>query len=247
MSTAVQQRIQLQPAFVLHQRPYRDTSRILDVFSRDHGRITLFARGVRGSQAGLAALLQAFQPLLLSWQSKTDAGTLTGAELRGEPQTLPSTRLMSGFYLNELLMHLLHAHDPHSDVFELYAQALQGLRGPDDEGAVLRRFELRLLKLLGFGLTLEVEADSGAAIDPERCYRYVVEHGPVTVGVDHDAAKGVYRGESLLALAREDFSTPQCRLDARHLLRSVFDRLLEGRAMQSREILTGLRRMGRES
>jgi len=245
MNSLTSQRVQLQPGYVLHQRPYRDTSRILEVFTRDHGRQTLFARGVRGSKTGLAAALQAFQPLLLSWSSKSDAGTLSAAEMHDEPQSLPASRLMSGFYLNELLIKLLHQHDPQPEIFALYDATLHKLKAAADEAAALRRFELQLLKILGFGLTLHIEAESGTAIDPQGCYRYVLEHGPVAVEAVNDASKGVYRGESLLALAREDFANPHCKTEARHLLRTVLDRLLEGRAMQSREILGDLRRLRR--
>lgn len=237
------QRIQLQPAYVLHQRDYRDTSKILDVFTRDFGRVTLFARAVRGSKGGLASVLQLFQPLLISWSSKSDAGQLTHAELVGEPGALPPSRLMSGFYLNELLLKLLHQHDPHADVFELYGHAVLALKHEADELAALRRFEKRLLDLLGFGLTLQQEGETGAGIEPGRNYRYVHELGPVAIEAEPNAAKGVFSGRTLLALAHDDFTDAACRADARYLLRAVFDRLLEGRTLQTREILGDLRRL----
>jgi DNA repair protein RecO (recombination protein O) len=236
------QRIQLEPAYVLHHRDYRDTSKILDVFTRDHGRITLFARAVRG-KGGMASLLQPFQPLLISWSSKSDAGQLNHAELVGEPGPLPSPRLMSGFYLNELLIKLLHQHDVHADVFELYGHALLKLKHDADEPAALRSFEKRLLDLLGFGMTLDHEGEGGVPIQAHRNYRYVHELGPVPLDAQANAAKGVYRGSTLLALARGDFTDPADKADARHLLRAVLDRVLEGRALQSREILTDMRRL----
>lgn len=243
MSSANTHRIQLQPAYVLHHRPYRDTSRIVELFTRDHGRFTVFARGVRGSKLGWAAALQSFQPLLASWTGRGEAGQLTAAELVGEPQALPASRLMSGFYINELLLKLLHIHDPHADIFQIYDATIQALKSDDDELVALRLFEKRLLQALGFGLMLNGEAETGNTIDALRCYRYVLELGPVAVEAAANASKGVYSGATLLALLREDFSDTQQRNEMRYLLRAVIDRLLEGRPLQSREIMTNMRRM----
>jgi DNA repair protein RecO (recombination protein O) len=237
------QRIQLQPAYVLHHRPYRDTSRIVELFTRDCGRLTVFARGVRGGKAGWAASLQAFQPLLVSWSGRGEAGQLTAAELVGEPQNLPSARLMSGFYLNELLLKLLHVHDPHADIFELYDSTVQALKSQADELSALRIFEKRLLHALGYGLLLDREAESGEPIQAERCYRFVLEHGLIQVSAAVNAAQGVYSGAALLALLNEDLHDAQQRNEARYLLRAVLDRVLEGRRLQSREISAELRHL----
>jgi DNA repair protein RecO (recombination protein O) len=242
MSQGSTQRIQLQPAYVLHHRPYRDTSRIVDLFTRDHGRLTVFARGVRG-KSGLAAALQAFQPILVSWSGKGEAGQLNTAELVGEPTNLPSARLLSGFYLNELLLKLLHLHDPQLEIFNLYNLTVQTLKTGGDELSALRLFEKGLLQALGFGLSLEHEAESGLPIERQRCYRYVLELGPLPVSADINPAKGVYSGATLLALAAETLTDPQHRSDARYLLRSALDHVLDGRRLQSREILGGLRQL----
>ena len=242
MSHGATQRIQLQPAYVLHHRPYRDTSRIVDLFTRDHGRVTVFARGVRG-KSGLAAALQAFQPILVSWSGKGEAGQLNAAELVGEPTNLPSARLLSGFYLNELLLKLLHLHDPQVEIFNLYNVAVQTLKTGGDELVALRLFEKGLLQSLGFGLSLEHEAESGLPVESHRCYRYVLELGPLPVNAAANPAKGVYSGATLLALATETLIEVQHKTDARYLLRSVLDHVLDGRRLQSREILGGLRQL----
>ena len=122
------ERITLEPAFVLHSREYRDTSRILDVFSARHGRLTLFARGARGPKSKLASLLMPFRPLLVSWSGRGDAAQLTGAEPHGEALPLPARQVMSGFYLNELIISLTTRHDPQPQLFEDYAAALRRLR-----------------------------------------------------------------------------------------------------------------------
>ena len=236
-------RIKLQPAYVLHHRPYRDTSRIVELFTRDYGRLTVFARGVRNSKSGLSAVIQAFQPLLVSWSDKGEAGHLDSAELVGEPQSLPAARLLSGFYLNELLLKLLHHHDPQTDIYDLYGNVLQQLKNTTEELQSLRLFEKKLLQALGFGLSLRNEADAGQPIVAEGCYRYVLEQGAVSVSATSNPAKGVYSGAALLALADERFSELQHLVEARYLLRAAIDHVLDGRRLLSREILSDLRQM----
>src|SRR5579885_1312881 len=123
------QRVRLASGYVLHHSPYRDTSRILEVLTRDHGRLTLFARGVRGPKSRLAALLQPFQPLLLSWSGRGEAPQLTGAEPQGMLRRLPADRLLAAFYLNELILKLTTRHDPHPALYDAYHRALETLKG----------------------------------------------------------------------------------------------------------------------
>ena len=243
MNPVATHRIQLQPAYVLHQRPYRDTSRIVDLFTRDHGRMTVFARGVRNSKTGLAAALQSFQPILVSWSGKGEAGQLVAAELAGEPVNMPAMRMLSGFYLNELLLKLLHLHDPQVEVFDLYNETLQHLKTGADELLALRLFEKRLLQALGFGMSLQYEAESGRPLEPDGCYRYVLELGPLPVDAIPDAIKGVYTGAALLALGAEQLADPRQIIEVRHLLRAALDHALDGRHLHSREILGDLRQM----
>src|SRR3954470_16585816 len=135
------ERITLEPAFVLHSREYRDTSRILDVFSVAHGRLTLFARGARGPKSKLASLLMPFRPLLVSWTGRGDAAQLTGAEPHGEALTLPPRQVLSAFYLNELIINLTTRHDPQPQLFSDYAQALRRLCAEAPPKPALRVFE----------------------------------------------------------------------------------------------------------
>ena len=121
-------RINLAPAYILHHRPYRDTSRILEVITRDHGRLSLFARGVRGPKARLASVLQPFQLLLLSWSGRGEAAQLTAAESADHDPAVPAGSLMGSFYLNELLMKLTTRHDPLPSLFDDYHATVDGLR-----------------------------------------------------------------------------------------------------------------------
>src|SRR5262245_51083921 len=150
------ERIDLEPAYVLHHREYRDTSRILDVFSARHGRLTLFARGARGPKSKLAPLLMPFRPLFLSWTGRGEAAQLAGAESDGEALPLAQRHLMSAFYLNELIISLTTRHDPQPQLFDDYARALRRLCVEAQPEAALRVFEKRLLESIGYGLELDV-------------------------------------------------------------------------------------------
>src|SRR5580693_8353425 len=154
-----QRRVEQTPGYLLHRRSFRDTSLIIEFFSREHGRLTCFARGARGPKPRFFGL-RPFQPLLLSWAGRGEAPQLTAAEPRAAVPPLPPENLLSGFYLNELLMKLTGQHDPHPEVFDQYEQALQQLRTGSSPEPVLRRFERRLLELLGYGIELTREAGS---------------------------------------------------------------------------------------
>lgn len=149
------QRVALAPAFVLHQRPWGEAGRIYELFAREHGRLSVFAHGVRGAQARLAAVLQPFVPLLVSWAGRGESPRLTGAELdRGQlvAEALPGGHVMSAWYLSELVLTLTARHDPQPELFAHYASALRGLRGEANQERTLRLFEKRLLDVLGYGM-----------------------------------------------------------------------------------------------
>jgi DNA repair protein RecO (recombination protein O) len=237
-------RVQLQPAYVLHHRPYRDTSRILELFTRDYGRVSVFARGARGarkSSAALASVLQPFNRVLVSWSGRGEAGQLTGAEFDGAMTLLPPDRLVSGFYLNELLLKLFARHDSHPDVFTLYDTTLRSLKTDSDGVRALRLFEKRLLDALGYGLALERDAELDRPLDPAYAYRYRLEQGAIRIdGVAEGA--GIFSGSTLLAVAREDFTDPTVCAEARALLRAALDRCLEGKELRTRDVARALKK-----
>ena len=237
-------RVLLQPAFVLHHRPYRDTSRILELFTRDHGRVSVFARGARGASkagAALASILQPFNRVLVSWSGRGEAGQLTAAEFDGAMSSLPADRLVSGFYLNELLLKLFARHDSHPDVFALYDATLRSLKTDADGVRALRLFEKRLLDALGYGLALDCDVDAGRPLHADYAYRYRLEQGAVRIdGVAEGA--GIFSGRTLLAVAREDFTDPAVCGEARALLRAALDRCLEGKELRTREVARALKK-----
>jgi DNA repair protein RecO (recombination protein O) len=227
-------RIELTLGYLLHHRPWRDTSRILEVLSREHGRLTLFARGVRGPAAKLAAVLQPFQPLLFSWAGRGEAPALTGAE-RAEPAAtaLPAPCLLAGFYLNELLLKLTTRHDPQPQLFDYYHEALTSLRTPAALEPALRLFEMRLLEVLGYGLELSTEATGGEALEPAAFYTFRSSQGLVPAAAT-DA--GALAGSSLLDLAAGRLSGARTLEDARHLLKAALGACLEGRPLTTRVV-----------
>jgi DNA repair protein RecO (recombination protein O) len=232
-------RIQLTPGYILHHRPYRDTSRILEVVTRDHGRLSLFARGVRGPKAKLASILQPFQMLLFSWNGRGEAAQLTGAECAQASPPLPPSYLMAAFYLNELLMKLTTRHDPLPLLFDTYHSALEGLRQGAPLERELRVFEKRLLEALGYGLDLEAEARTGKRIEPGEYYHFRPEQGLVaTVG---DAA-GALAGHSLIGLANERLAGERELDDAKRLLQSALAQCLEGRPLATRAVARAVAR-----
>jgi len=236
------ERVLLEAAYVLHQRPWRDTSRIVELLTRSHGRCTVFSRGSRKSGSQLAAVLQPFSRVLVSWTGRGEAGTLTHAEFDGSPGGLVSAKLMSGFYVNELLIRLMPRHDPHPEVFELYEQTLAGLRSCREEAAVLRVFEKRLLEVVGYGLSLTHDARTGQPVAGDRTYRFVPGVGPLESAAG--VADGAYlvQGATLIAVATESFEEPDVRTEARSLLRLALEHCLEGHGIRSREVLRAMRR-----
>ncbi|MDE2448396.1 MAG: DNA repair protein RecO [Gammaproteobacteria bacterium] len=233
MVTAHPRRIPLAPGYILHHRPYRDTSRILEVLVRDHGRLTLFARGVRGPKPRFGGVLQPFVPLLLSFQLGREAGQLTGAESAESAPSLPAGSLMAGFYLNELLLKLTARHDPMAEVFEDYRRALLGLRAGGKVEVVLRVFEKRLLEVVGYGVDLTSEARTGKDIEAEGFYRYQASQGLVPAKASDTEAVA---GSSLLALAREELGDGRQLEDARKVLKAALAERLEGKELTTRRV-----------
>ena len=252
------QRIQLQPAYIIHQRPFRDTSAILEVFSEAHGRHSLVAKGLKRPKSKLKGLLQPFQPLLLSWISKSELGTLTDAEMFSRPAIIKAKYIPSAFYLNELILHLLQRHDPHDDLFATYHQTLgnlQQLTGePADElrwQAYLRMFELALLQSMGYGLVMDHDVDEHAPINANVRYEYIVDHGPVRVHDKSSQRLSVdISGAALMMLADENRLLASCQQtdaasrelfrEAKRLLRTVLDFHLGHKTLHSRVLFANI-------
>jgi DNA repair protein RecO (recombination protein O) len=243
-----------QPAFVLHTYAYRETSLIVETFTADHGRVAMVARGAKRPRSETRGLLQAFQPLTLSWAGAGELKTLLKAEWGGGLPLPRGAALLCGFYLNELLLKLLAREDPHAALFRDYHDALEALctsATATIQGAILRRFELRLLAELGYALPLTHDADTGAAIDPSARYHYHFGVGPraLTANVVREPG-GSYpriRGATLLGLATNAMPDAESAAEAKRLMREVLDHYLEERRIFSRRVVQDLQAIDEES
>ncbi len=228
----------LVPAYVLHRRAFRDSSLILELYTLSHGRVGAVARGARRPGSRWRALVEPFQPLLSSWQGRGELMTLTALEAAGPPQTVAGPRLASAFYVNELMLRLLRREDPSEALFEAYAQVISGLSRNDAEEACLRLFEKRLLECLGYGLQLERAADTGAPLEPNRHYRYVIDYGPVCAD---RGERDVFSGRCLLALGREEMQSGIELGEIRRLMRIALEPHIGDRPLHSRGLYRQLR------
>ncbi|NOZ54237.1 MAG: DNA repair protein RecO [Gammaproteobacteria bacterium] len=248
------QRVQFQPAYVLHQRPYKDASAIVEIFSAEYGRHGLVANGIKRSTSKRRGLVQSFQPLLISWVGRGELGTLTAIELRGHALILKPQYFCSAFYMNELLLRLLQRHDPHVELFSCYDKALRALavlpRCSDANWplqAILRSFEVSLLQLLGYALVLGHDIKTNEPINVEYQYDYLLDHGPTRyLDSSIEPCGVVVSGLTLKALSNPkelngeisvgDSSMPLVFNEAKRLLRSVLDAYLGHKPLQSREM-----------
>ncbi len=238
MSSA--RRVQQQPGYILHRRPFRDSSQILDIVTLDHGKIAVVARGSRGSKSRLAGVLRPFLPLKVSWVSKSDLGTLTGAEAAGPPAGMVGDAMFSAYYVNELLLHFLHRHDPQPEIFALYEEVIRALVSSDNVAASLRSFELEFLSLLGYAVSLNQEFGSQNPLDGQRNYEYRMEQG--LVAVDRSEGVLVFPGVVLSGIAEQRFDDPDILRAANRLLREIISFHLGGKELKSRKVLMELHR-----
>ena len=231
-------------AYVLHTYPFRDTSVIVEAFTRQNGRIGLVARGAKRPKSALRPALLAFQPLAISWSGRGDLRTLTRAEWVGNTRMLVGTSMLCGYYLNELLLKLLHRDDPHEDLFDAYSQALGLLAEGEHTEAILRRFEITLLREIGYALELEREPEAGTPLVAERRYSYLPERGPAAVHAAQLAPDAVeLRGKTLLDMARGDYSDPLTATESKTLMRALIGRYLDHRALHTRQLLLELNKL----
>lgn len=226
-------------AFILHNYPFRETSLIVEVFSREHGRLPIVARGARRPRSAIRGLLMGFQPLQLAWFGKGEVKTLHDAEWLGGQPLLQGTALMCGFYLNELLLNLLARDDPHQALFDYYRATLYRLAHEQDHAATLRCFEKHLLQELGYALPLEQEAGGARDIQPDARYTYQPERGALS----GDGYEGVaVRGKTLLDMAADDYADPVTAQQSKQLMRTMLNHYLAGKTLHTRELIKELQR-----
>jgi DNA repair protein RecO (recombination protein O) len=222
-------RVLLQPAYVLHRRPYRETSFIVEMFTADYGRVSVLAKGVRKAKSATLGLLQPFVPLLISFAGQTELMTLTAVEAREELRSLYGESLFAGFYLNELLVNLLHRWDTHPKLFLCYTDTLRNLHLSLQQ-KTLRAFEKCLLEELGYGVLARTDSFS-----PEKYYRFIPEQGFVVSEIGIESVQ-TFSGKSLLAIAQENWSDEKVLQEAKRLMRSLLLPLLGAKQLYSRQL-----------
>jgi DNA repair protein RecO (recombination protein O) len=236
-------RISQQPAYVLHVRPWRETSLLLEAFTRDWGRVGLVARGVRSARARLSrSALEPLQALRIDWGGRGELQTLTAVEAAGAPRAFRGDALLSAMYVNELLVRLTARNDPHPHLFERYGEMLDDLADAPSLAWQLRCFERDLLAAIGYALQLETAADTGEPLDPGRDYDYLPEDGPVDAGAHPGSVR--VRGAALLALATGTFPQPEDLSALRRLMRTLIGTHVGEHGLQSWRVLASTLRHG---
>jgi len=231
-------------AHVLHTHPYSETSLLVDAFSRAHGRVVLIAKGARRPRSALRGVLLAFQPLAMAWSGRGEVRTLQRAEWAGGQPLLKGDALLCGFYLNELLLRLLPREDAHEALYDDYAGAIARLAAGAPTAPVLRAFERRLLKELGYALALERDGASGAEIAPAALYRYEPERGAVRIAAASPVETGpAFTGRVLLEIAGDDYRDPQTLAQSKQLMRMLINHRLDRQPLHSRRVFMDLQQL----
>ncbi|MBX2867155.1 MAG: DNA repair protein RecO [Acidiferrobacterales bacterium] len=230
-----------QAAMILHTRPYTESSLLLDVFVRDHGRLMLLSKGARRQKASMRGVLMPFQPLLISWSSRNQLGILMNAEVSGFRPLPRGEALQSCYYMNELILKLLHRFDPHPTLYDNYHATVEKLVSTeDDQAELLRVFEKKLLQEIGFGLILDYDYETGEMIDESREYQYIANQGPaLNVGASDSSVH--VSGKTLRALAMESIIHPVVKRQARKLTRTLIQHQLGTKQLRTRRVMMAMR------
>jgi DNA repair protein RecO (recombination protein O) len=239
-------RVEQQACWVLHRRPWRESSLLLEIFSREHGRIGLVARGARSPRSPWRGLSEPFIPLNCSWTRRSDLGTLTQLEAEGARLALQGQALWCGLYVNELVLTLFGRDDPLPELYDVYASSLPALRDSEAQASALRQIEMAMLSSLGVLPDLSHDAVRGEPILPDALYDVRPETGLVEV---RSSGSGVVHGRAALFLAGQAMQAPDAltRREARLLTRRLIDHQLGGRELKTRELMRPLPRVRRQS
>lgn len=223
-------------AYVLHGRPYQNTSMLVDVFTREHGRLGLVAKGVKRPASKMYGVMQPLQRLFLSWGGRSELKTLYSAEIESnKTPALSGERIYMGLYINELLIRLLHKDEAHRQMFDVYQQCLLQLANEADCEPALRYFEVQLLEELGYGVNFSTDYLTDSDIQVELQYRYVPERG-FTQRTHQQVDELVVQGGTIKSLAQRQLVGVQAKKEAKLLLRSIIEYHLEGRPLKTREL-----------
>jgi len=231
-------RVTGQPGFVLHSYPYKETSLIIDMMTRDFGRVAVVAKGAKRPHSQLRGVLQTFQPLSVSWTGKSELRTLIDAEWVGGMLPIEKNALLCGFYVNELLVKLLARDDAHPALFDHYVSTLNQLAHNETAQIVLRKFERALLKETGVAADLTRDTESRGTVVAEHEYVVDPERGARVARVSDTWPRVL--GKTLLDMDREDYRDAQTQAQSKQLMRFLLAHQLNGNPLNTRQILIDL-------
>ena len=229
-----------QPVFVLHTYPFKETSLVVELFSRQFGRVAAVAKGARRPRSAMRGMLQAFQPLNATWSGKSELRTLHALDWGEGLLLLNGEALMCGFYLNELLLRLLPREDPHEALFDAYTHTLRQLASGLPVAPILRCMELHMLQEMGYAVPLTHALD-GAAVVAEADYSYLPELGPRPPGGRDSGVQ--LRGKTLLDMAAGDYSDPATQVQSKQLMRTLLAHYLGDKPLHTRQLLMDLQEL----
>lgn len=224
-------KVELTPCYILHHRDYKESSLLLEIFAKEHGRLSLVAKGIKRNKK--AASYHLYQKYFLSWVAKSELGTLTDIEPAGTMMLLKPAKMMAGFYINEIILRLLHKHESHHELFDAYDKVLQSLLHDQPENIVLRYFEKSLLQSLGYGLVLRNDVVTGKKIIADQDYFYEPDKGPSLLHQDEKSNRKI-SGQTLLQIDSETLSTTEAMFEAKALFKLILQRYLGDTPLASR-------------
>jgi DNA repair protein RecO (recombination protein O) len=234
-------RVLAQPAFVLHSYPYKETSLIIDVFTRQYGRIALVAKGAKRPHSQLRGALQTFQPLTISWSGKSELQTLTAAEWVGGMPPLEKNALLCGFYMNEIIIKLLQRDDPQPLLFDEYVTTMNQLAHVEPVPIVLRKFEMNLLKMAGVLNDLSFCVQQRRRVSP--ALLYIVDPESGTRPAQENEAGIKVHGKTLIDMQSADYSDATTQSQSKLLMRALLAHHLHGSPVHTRQILVDLQNL----
>jgi DNA repair protein RecO (recombination protein O) len=225
--------------YVLHTYPFKETSLIVDVFSENYGRVSLLAKGARRPRSILRGYLQPFQKVQAQWSGKNELKTLFSVEWVDKFLGLEGDSLVCGFYLNEILIHLLPKEDENKNLFIFYDEALKQLSNSEyAKDEVLRNFELSLLQELGYQLTLATD-EHGNPIDVHKSYRYEAEYGASDLDATQNGIE--ISGKTLIDMSVGDFTDKITSKQSKQLMRYLIGFYLGNKKLKSKELFLNIK------
>lgn len=228
-------KIELNPCYILHRRDYSESSLILDVFSKEHGRVNLIAKGAKRNKKRQGISYNLYQKYQMAWIAKSELGTLTDIESINNSKLIKSESMMIGFYMNEIILRLLHKHEPHPELFDSYDMTINKLIDGDPEEIILRYYEKTLLQSLGYGVILDHDVETGQELIKEKMYTYKPDYGPARENDKTDSNLSI-SGKTLLELDAEVLSDTININEAKNLLRALLDQYLGVKPLASRDL-----------